>query len=142
MPPDLPSLSLRKRLPSDLRVGNRFVEEIGALLMEHGWPSREIYAVQLAVEEGLANAMRHGNRLDRSKHVRVACHLNGERIQVEIADEGPGFKPNTVPDPTLDENLERPGGRGLLLMRSYMTRVEYNAAGNAVTMEKIRSRAS
>jgi serine/threonine-protein kinase RsbW len=139
MPHDLPPLSLQRELPSDLRLGNQFVEELGTLLAERQWTPREIYRVQLAVEEAVTNAMRHGNRLDRSKRVRVSCQLTLDRLRIEIADEGPGFQPGAVPDPTLRENWEKPGGRGLLLMRSYMTRVEYRGAGNVVVMELVRS---
>ena len=70
---------------------------------------------------------------------RAACRLGAELIWVEVIDEGSGFNPNDVPDPTCDENLEKPCGRGILLMRNYMTHVEYNAQGNRVTMEKHRS---
>jgi serine/threonine-protein kinase RsbW len=65
-----------------------------------------------------------------------------EEAIVEIADEGSGFNPEQVPDPTDPENLECPSGRGIMLMRSYMNRVEYNAAGNKVVMEKHRQTAS
>lgn len=54
-----------------------------------------------------------------------------------ISDEGPGFDPNDVPDPTDIENLERPCGRGLMLMRHYMTEVNYNSTGNSVRMKKV-----
>ena len=60
-----------------------------------------------------------------------------DRFEVRITDEGPGFDPSDVPDPTDVENLERPCGRGLMLMRHYMTDVHYNARGNSVSMRKV-----
>ena len=60
-------------------------------------------------------------------------------VWIEVVDQGPGFDPDMVPDPTCDENLEKPCGRGILLMRSYMSQVEFNSQGNCVTMEKLRS---
>jgi serine/threonine-protein kinase RsbW len=57
---------------------------------------------------------------------------------VIIEDEGPGFAPTDVPDPTAEENLEKPGGRGIMLMKAFMTRVEYNQKGNRVRLEKVR----
>jgi serine/threonine-protein kinase RsbW len=73
--------------------------------------------------------------------VHIACKLSPQRIWFEITDEGPGFDPADVPDPTNDDNLDYPSGRGIMLMRSFMCRVEYNASGNCVVMEKHRSRA-
>jgi serine/threonine-protein kinase RsbW len=57
---------------------------------------------------------------------------------VEVEDQGPGFNPSDIPDPTAIENLEKPGGRGIMLMRAFMTRVEYVGKGNQVVLEKHR----
>jgi len=65
--------------------------------------------------------------------------VTAERIDITIRDEGPGFDPADVPDPLAVENLERPCGRGLLLMRHYMTEVNFPPPGNMVTMSKVRS---
>ena len=92
--------------------------------------------MRLALEEGITNAIRHGNQLDPNKQVTANCRLAPKRVWIGILDEGHGFDPERVPDPTEPENLERPGGRGLLLMRSYMTRVEYSPRGNHLVMEK------
>ena len=102
------------------------------------WSEHEIFGIHLAVEEALVNAIRHGNRLDENKLVRVWFRLATNRLKVEIADEGPGFDPLRLADPTASENIECPCGRGVLLMRNYMNRVEYNDSGNRVVMEKDR----
>lgn len=94
------------------------------------------FALRLALEEAIINAFRHGHRsLPAQTPVRVEYSIGPERIHIAVQDEGPGFAPGAVPDPTLDENLENPGGRGLVLMRAYMTRIWHNAAGNRVEME-------
>jgi serine/threonine-protein kinase RsbW len=93
----------------------------------------------MALEESLSNAIRHGNCLDESKQVDVDCRISRERFWLQVKDEGNGFRPHLVPDCTADENLDCPGGRGLALMKAYMTKVEYNERGNCVTLEKIRS---
>ena len=64
-----------------------------------------------------------------------AC-LGGDRIRIEITDEGRGFDPSALPDPTCGDHLHAPCGRGVMLMRAFMSRVEFNARGNAVIMEK------
>ena len=92
--------------------------------------------LQLALEEGLANAIKHGNKMDPEKTVTVECFLNGDIVRVVIQDEGPGFDPNDVPDPTLPENLDKPSGRGVMLMKAFMDDVLYNETGNQLTFIK------
>ncbi len=89
------------------------------------------FAVRLAVEEAVSNAFQHGSGTDP---VTVAWSANEEAIQIEVQDEGPGFDPASVPDPTEDENLEIPCGRGLVLMRAFMTEVHFHPPGNRVHM--------
>lgn len=98
-----------------------------------------MFGVEMALEESLSNAIRHGNRLDEAKQVHVSCKASPDRFWLKVRDEGPGFQPQDVPDCTAKENLECPGGRGLALIKAYMTRVEHNASGNCVEMEKVRS---
>ena len=77
--------------------------------------------------------------MDRSKTVRVAYFIDPNRFEIDITDEGCGFDPCDVPDPTAVENLERPCGRGLMLMRHYMTEVQFTGRGNCVSMKKLRN---
>jgi serine/threonine-protein kinase RsbW len=92
--------------------------------------------VRLALEEAVVNGLRHGNGGDSSKRVRVRYRVDAETLLVEVKDEGAGFDADAVPDATLPENLDRPGGRGLLLMRHFMTWVRYHGCGNRVTLCK------
>jgi serine/threonine-protein kinase RsbW len=117
------------------------MEEILQRLEQLGWDrdGRDYFGVQMALEESLSNAIRHGNRLDESKRVLVECKVSPERFWLRVTDEGSGFQPHAVPDCTADENLECSGGRGLALIRAYMTHVEYNKCGNCVTLEKERA---
>ena len=92
----------------------------------------------LALEEALVNAIKHGNRMDSAKTVTVRYAVGAKRIVIEIQDQGPGFNPGSVPDPTLPENLENPSGRGLMLMRVYMDDVKHLGCGNCVRMTKSR----
>jgi serine/threonine-protein kinase RsbW len=126
-------------IASEHDAGRRVQEEVLEQLERHHWTEHDVFGVRLAMEEALVNAIKHGNRLDQSKRVRFACKLSPERIWIEITDEGPGFKPDDVPDPTDPERLECTSGRGLMLMRSFMTHVEFNETGNRVTMAKDRS---
>jgi len=115
------------------------MDEILGQLKGLGWEGRDYFGIELALEESLTNAIRHGNRLDESKKVVVDCKLSPERFWIRVQDEGHGFDPQAVPDCTADENLKCSGGRGLALIRAYMTTVAHNDRGNCLTMEKIRS---
>jgi serine/threonine-protein kinase RsbW len=104
-----------------------------------GYSSSAQFALRLAIEEAIINAFKHGHAgLDSKTPIHVHFEVDARRIFVAVEDQGPGFTPEDVPDPTLDENLERPSGRGLILMRAYMTRVDYNDRGNRVEMELIK----
>jgi serine/threonine-protein kinase RsbW len=98
------------------------------------------FAIRLAVEEALSNALRHGNRNEPDRTIRLEYRVDQQSVIVDIQDEGAGFDPATVPDPTRDENLEMPSGRGLVLMRAYMTRVTFIPPGNRVRLEYERPR--
>lgn len=126
------------RLPSDLAKIPQLQQEIVQLLQGIGFPERDVFAVRLAVEEAVANAMKHGNRLLPHKTVEVALGLQEDAVWVRVCDEGEGFDPRNVPDPTLEENLERPSGRGILLMRHFMNYVEYRDGGRTVLMIRRR----
>jgi serine/threonine-protein kinase RsbW len=127
-------------ISSDPAEARRVQEEIERALKAHNYAEPEIFAIRLAVEEALVNAIKHGNRLDRAKKVRVAYHVRAEHFEIVVADEGPGFDPDDVPDPTAAENLERCCGRGLMLMRHYMCEVAFNRRGNSVRMRKHRKK--
>jgi serine/threonine-protein kinase RsbW len=126
-------------IPSDPAEARRVQAEVEAALRAVPFADPDIFAIKLALEEALVNAIKHGNQLDRSKAVRVVYRVSVDRFDVQITDEGPGFDPDDVPDPTAPENLERPCGRGLLLMRHYMTEVAYTDRGRAVHMAKVRN---
>ena len=101
-----------------------------------GFAEKDVFAMRLALEEALVNSLIHGNKSDPTKTVEVRCTVNCTEVEVQVQDQGQGFDPDAVPDPLAPENLERPCGRGLLLMRHYMTSVKYNDVGNCVTLVK------
>ena len=74
-----------------------------------------------------------------ARRVAIVCRIGANLVHIEIEDQGPGFRPEDVPDPTDEENLENSSGRGIVLMRSFMSHVEYNDVGNRVIMEKQRA---
>lgn len=138
---DNPSAAAWQRtiiLPSERGSSRLVTDDLLDQLGRHGWSQEDIFGIHLAAEEALVNAAVHGNKLDASKQVHVECHVSPDLVRLTITDEGAGFDPEAVPDCTLAERLECPNGRGVMLMRSFMTRVEYNAKGNSVVLEKRR----
>lgn len=129
-------------IPSDTVVGQALQEQILRQLEELQFAEHDLFGVRLALEEALVNAIKHGNRLDPTKNVRVQWIIDHERVVIEIEDEGEGFDPGDVPDPTADENLERPCGRGIHLMRAFMTSIDYHGRGNRVVLIKARTLAT
>lgn len=100
-----------------------------------GYPKASRFAVRLALEEAISNAFRHGHRgLPEEETVRLEYSVGEQEIRLAVEDKGPGFKPQDVPDPTLDANLEQLSGRGMVLIRAYMAEVSHNESGNRLEM--------
>jgi serine/threonine-protein kinase RsbW len=125
-------------LPTDLAVIRESERDLLARLAAMGYDEDHRFAVRLAFEEAMVNAMKHGNKMDRSLSVTLSYRVSPERVEIRVADEGRGFNPGSVPDPTADENLNKPCGRGIMLMRCYMDEVAYSSSGREVRMVKYR----
>lgn len=127
-------------VPSNLGAVESLCRELLDDLGIFDFSADDVFGIHLAMEEALGNAVRHGNNGDADKRVSVDCTISQEKFDVSILDEGGGFDPSRLPDCRSEENLYKCSGRGVLLMRSYMDVVEYNAAGNCVHMIKYRSK--
>ena len=92
--------------------------------------------VEIALREALANAIIHGNHEDRRKHVHVTCRCEPEEISIVVKDEGKGFDPDTLPDPTAPENIGSIHGRGIHVMKALMDEVRFEEGGVVVHMRK------
>jgi serine/threonine-protein kinase RsbW len=134
-----PQYSTDVEILSDPAEARKLQEEIERQLKDTLFSEKEIFSIKLALEEALINAIKHGNQFDRNKKVRISYSVHRDRFDIFIKDEGTGFDPADVPDPTAIENLERPCGRGLMLMRYYMTEVSFSSTGNSVSMSKLRN---
>ncbi len=96
----------------------------------------EVFAIHLALEEAVVNAIKHGNNCDSSKKAYLSYSISDDRVDIVVSDEGGGFDPSRIPDPCCDDNLCKASGRGLFLIKSYMDLVEYNDSGNSIHMVK------
>lgn len=107
--------------------------------LEAGSFSQEdVFAVNLALQEAFINAIKHGNKMERNKQVKIEYLVGLDKVEISVSDEGQGFDPNSVPDPRYGENLYKTEGRGLFLIRSYMSLLEFNEEGNVLHMVRYK----
>lgn len=112
----------------------RVEQIIESLKEEHNIPE-EIYGnILVSISEGMNNAIKHGNKMDISKHVDFSFETAEKHFQFTIIDQGSGFDFNNVPDPTHPDNLEKVDGRGIFIMESLADKVEYEQAGSKVIL--------
>jgi serine/threonine-protein kinase RsbW len=117
-------------------VCKRILSELEA----DNFSQEDIFAVHLALQEAFLNALKHGNKMDASKKIKIDYLVCSDRIEISMMDEGNGFDPESVPDPRVGENLYRIEGRGLLLIRSYMDAVKFNERGNCVHLVRYKEK--
>jgi len=115
-------------------------KQILSKLKAKGYDKDDIFAVHLALEEAFLNAIKHGNKMDPAKEVKIEYSVGLDKIEISITDQGEGFEPATVVDPRHGESLYKPEGRGLLLMNSYMDMVKFNERGNSVYMVRYKEK--
>jgi serine/threonine-protein kinase RsbW len=115
------------------------IEAVVGPMHELGYPHKDIFGVHLMLEESIVNAIKHGHQNDTSKEVEVRYRISQEHVLVEVEDEGQGFILALVPDATAPENLDKPSGRGLLLIRHYATWLRLNNWGNCLAFCKCPS---
>ena len=126
------------KIPSTWEAVQEAAQEVLKEVAQADFSESTTFSIRLALEEGLINAVKHGNGMDAGKFVTLAYEITPDCVEILLSDEGPGFNPGGVPDPTADENLEKPSGRGIMLMRSFMDEVEYLEDGKQVRMVKRR----
>lgn len=98
-----------------------------------------LFAVHLAIEEAVVNAVKHGNKHNPDKTVAIEYDITPKKIEILVTDQGSGFDSNKLEDPRCGNNIYKTSGRGVLLIKSYMDSVEYNASGNSVRMVKFKA---
>lgn len=122
------------KIPSDLenlRIVEKEIDEITASINV----SPKCYGeILVAVLEAVNNAIAHGNKFSPEKNVNISLKFTKDKFSVSVKDEGPGFSPENVPDPTLPENIEKISGRGVFLMMKLADEIKFNKKGNSVTL--------
>jgi len=127
---------VKATINSDFSAGFEVQQRILDAAVKHGYDEPCLFAIKIALEEALVNAIKHGNKLDPRKQVRIEASITPKQTEICIEDEGPGFDRSLVPDPLSEENLEKSSGRGILLIESYMSQVSWDHGGRRVRMVK------
>jgi serine/threonine-protein kinase RsbW len=136
----VPLLPVTLTCNTDLRFID-LIQVVGSEFLKHmSFTHEDGERLWLAIQEGIANAMRHGNRLDTKKIVKVTFIPEGDRITIRIEDQGPGVTLESIPNPNLPENLLKPGGRGVYFMKQVMDTVlmERKPEGSTLVLMKRR----
>lgn len=125
------------KLPSRLETIDEAVTTAAKVATESGLPDEALFGIDLAVREAVANAVKHGNKFDATKQVKITFEKSPQELVITIEDEGAGFELSAVPDPTNAENLLKESGRGILFMQNFMDEVVWEHAPTGGTIVRL-----
>lgn len=125
-------------ISSDLKETEIPKQAVLQELIKYHYGDSGVFAVKLALEEALCNALKHGNQCDVNKKITIRYAVTSECVTIIVRDEGEGFVPEEVPDPTTPDRIRMPSGRGIMLLRAYMDEVEYRDHGREIFFMKKR----
>ncbi|MBA3642231.1 MAG: ATP-binding protein [Acidobacteriota bacterium] len=124
-------------IPADPAAIPRITDGVTSVLTQKQWPEDQVMAVELALQEAVANAIRHGCSGDATKQLQCTVNIDAAgEVVITVRDPGPGFNPLTVADPLAPENVLKPSGRGIFLINGLMDDVEFADGGRELTMRK------
>jgi serine/threonine-protein kinase RsbW len=116
---------------ANLRIVEKAIDDATSII---GISQDNYGKILVSAMEAVNNAILHGNKSNPKKIVEVELLYESEELNIKVTDEGPGFRPEKVPDPTTPENIEELNGRGIYLMSHLADKIEYSKKGNSVTM--------
>lgn len=124
------------RIPSEIKNIKSVSSEILKGLRPYRISDGAAFDIRLCVEEAVRNAIVHGNKSKKDLDVTISYSIHPDRIEIEVSDQGVGFDQRKIPDPTSEENILKNSGRGVLIIKKLMDRVDYKGRGNIVRMVK------
>lgn len=128
-------------LPSRIETVAAAAAAVAEFVGRFGVSDDAAYGIDMAVREAVTNAVLHGNRQDENKTVEIVLKSSPDAVEISVHDQGPGFNPEDVPDPTASENILKTSGRGIFFMRTFMDEVDWlirPEGGTTVRMLKRR----
>jgi len=129
-------MRISEKIPSKLEIVPEFVSALIGKIKTLSIGEDEVFDIKLSLEEALINAIKHGNKMNPSFYVEVYLEIKDHRLTIKVKDQGEGFDFKNLPDPTTDENLEKPSGRGIFLIKSLMDEFEFFDCGRGIKMVK------
>lgn len=118
--------------PKNITIVEKLIDEV---CESHNVKEDHYGNILISLTEAVNNAIVHGNKLDPTKTVSVRFKMGDQRLYFQVEDQGPGFDYDNLPDPTSPENIEKPNGRGVFLMRNLADRCEFKDDGRIVDLE-------
>jgi len=128
-------------LPSQIETVAAAAAAVAEFISRSGISDDAAFGIDMAVREAVTNAVLHGNRKDDNKTVDIVLKSSPDAVEISVHDQGPGFNPEDVPDPTAKENILKTSGRGIFFMRTFMDEVDWlirPEGGTTVRMLKRR----
>ncbi|MBA3357625.1 MAG: ATP-binding protein [Pyrinomonadaceae bacterium] len=129
-------------LPSRVEAIDEAATAVAGLVTRAGIGEEDAFGIDMAVREAMANAVIHGNKLDETKLVEINVKCSLDSLEISVHDQGPGFNPDTISDPTKEENILKSSGRGIFFMRNFFDEVDWSSSpdgGTTVRMIKRRA---
>jgi len=127
--------------PSSIETVQAAASAVADFIGRAGIGEEGAFGIDMAVREAVTNAVLHGNRQDKNKTIELTLKSLPDAVEISVHDQGPGFNPKEVPDPTKEENILKTSGRGIFFMRSFMDEVDWlirQEGGTTVRMKKLR----
>jgi len=128
-------------LPCRIEAIDKAATAVAELVARSGISEEAAFGIDMAVREALANAVIHGNKLDETKLVEINVKSSLDSLEVSVHDQGQGFNPDDISDPTNEENILKSSGRGIFFMRNFFDEVDWSISpesGTTVRMIKRR----
>jgi len=130
-------MQIKEAIPSRLEIIPDFIARLIERLNDLPLNEETIFSVKLCLQEAVVNAVKHGNKFNENAKVEVAILIDSGELTLEVTDQGQGFIPKEVPDPTTPENITKLSGRGIFLIKKNMNKVLFVNRGRTIRMTKI-----
>jgi serine/threonine-protein kinase RsbW len=113
------------KLPSRVEAVYEVAAAVAGIVSRLSLGEEAAFGIDMAVREAVTNAVLHGNKRDESKFVEVKLRSTSDFLEISVHDQGPGFNPDDIPDPTKEENILKTSGRGIFFMRNFMDEIKW-----------------
>ena len=129
-------MKFSRELPTRLEIISQTIDELLTQVDKTLFSKDDFFHIRLCLEEALVNAMKHGNKLNPDLNVELTAETDSKGLMITIVDQGDGFDHEDVDDPTKEQNLRKPSGRGVFIVKTHVDQVEFFNQGRGIKMTK------